>query len=82
VQRDNGTFVFRSPIQERPGTFRAHETPSNIALPQPTLELRAIFKAVVADLLTSCFSIKALYKKRSQTCYLSFRNVPIRSSLP
>jgi len=31
--RFNGTLVFRSPIQERPRTFRAHETPSKIALP-------------------------------------------------
>jgi hypothetical protein len=57
-------------FEQRTRTFRAHETPSKIALSLPTLKLRAISKPVFADLLTSCFFIEALYKRWGQTCYL------------
>jgi hypothetical protein len=48
--RFDGTFVFRSAIEERPRTFRAQETHSKVALLQLTLKLRAISKPVFADL--------------------------------
>jgi hypothetical protein len=75
------------PVQERPRTFRAHEIPSKIALPWPTLELRVIFKARCRGPLDQLFPYRSVVQKAEPDLVIfiqqraSSRFASMRSSL-